>query len=81
MGRVYEGFHGCLENPYLLYEIQNFLNLFADFPRARERSSAKMLTLLKIKRKSNAQSLVRMRNHLNQAYGPMNTVVQMMKRF
>ena len=81
MGRVYEGFHGCLEDPYLLHEIQNFLNLFADFPRGRERSSAKMLTLLKINRKSHAQSLVRMRNHLNQAYGPMNTIVQMMKRF
>ena len=81
MGRIYEGFHGCIEDPYILDKIQKFLNLFADFPRARKRSSAKMLTLLKTNRKSHAQSLVRMRNHLNQAYGPMNTVVQMMKRF
>ena len=81
MGRIYEGFHGCIEDPYILDKIQKFLNLFAENPRARERSSAKMLTLLKTNRKSHAQSLVRMRNHLNQAYGPMNTVVQMMKRF
>ena len=80
MTRIYRSFYGALQNKYFLSRVQARLSCWETAPgkRLNARSGVKMLSLVKPGR--DTQSLYTVRTQLEEAYGPDNEVVKMMKK-
>ena len=83
MTRIYRSFYGALQNKYFLSRVQARLSYRVTGPgleprRDQRRSGVKMLSLVKPGR--DTQSLYTVRTQLEEAYGPDNEVVKMMKK-
>ena len=81
--RIYRSFHGALQNKYFLSRVQARLSYRVTGPllephRDQRRSGVKMLSLVKAGR--DTQSLYTVRTQLEEAYGPDNEVIKMMKK-
>ena len=80
MTRIYRSFYGALQNKYFLSRVQERLSCWETGPgvKMRRRSGVKMLSLVKAGR--DTQSLYTVRTQLEEAYGPDNEVIKMMKK-